>query len=252
MKQRLIASGIVFSVGFFVGLGATYTLLGRTPATSQTSPGVSTPPAALTETETALATAAGTTSNTQQTEQQAPLDLDKTKRPLHEERAPADEPTNTLRQNAKAVEKEPAAGLGAEGTLPAQDESDNTARPTPSAEVPAKEAPQINKWWEGLAGTVCEIDLGRARALTIRKGKVKDGQVTDWSAAFGSNPRIGLLSAAEKNIVTVHGVAVDEQGTPIAAEVSLDKKGKITRGVIALHTQGLRVSLKPVNSAKAK
>jgi len=233
MKQRVIASVIVFGVGFVVGLGATYTLLSRTPSTASTPKA---PPAALTDTavppapsESASKTPPALVSTTRVA---APVGEDKPNSKL----ADSNTTSQASSQNNKPLPPVEPTILPATtpGSLPA----DSKEEEKPAAAV---------KWWEGLVDTTCEIDLGRARALTIRKGKVKDGQITDWSAAFGSNPRIGLLSASERNIATVHGVAVDEQGKPIAAEISLKRKNSTTRGVIALHTQGLRVTLKPIN-----
>ena len=230
---------MVFGVGFVVGLGATYTLLARTPSADPAPPAAAAPAAVLSDTDSTTVVSDKTPSLDDPT-----LTVD------GEKNVTAQPPIPSRQLDADLPEAVPAPTMDepAVDTAAANKQAQATAPVEDAAEPQAVDKPSEPKWWEGLVGTRCDIDLGRARALTIRKGTVKDGATTDWSTAYGGNPRIGLINAADKNIVTVHGVAVSEQGTPIAAEVSLDRKGKITRGVIALHTQGLRVSLRKIDA----
>ena len=244
MKQRLISSGIVFGIGFAIGLGATYVLLGS----NDSAEAVATTP------ETDGSNGANTSSETK-------VGYDTRAKPTA---PPAQVAANTRDQNANIPSDFLNEGESAEDLdVEAPTTPDTNAPPTTDtgAESPSQpdgheqtppenktddESPQDTNWWEGLTGKQCVVDLGNARALTIRKGKITDGQVADWATDFGRLSRIGLMNALDKNVVTVHGVAINALGTPIAAEISLDKQGKITRGVIALHTQGLRVTLRPL------
>ena len=120
-------------------------------------------------------------------------------------------------------------------------------KPKAADAPPAAEPAGPKGWWQGLAGKRCRVDLGNAAALRMRSGELEDGQVVDWKRNFGSNQAIGSLAKVDDNVVLVHGVGVDESGTPIAAKVTIDRGGRKTTGIIALHTQGLKVTLRPLN-----
>lgn len=109
------------------------------------------------------------------------------------------------------------------------------------------EKPAAKKWWVGLKGKTCKVDMGRAGALIMRQGGLKDGEVVDWMTRFGRNPRIGLIPKDDQIRVLVHGVGVDITGTPVAAMITVEIEKNKKTGIIALHTQGLNVSLHPIN-----
>ncbi|HIA04552.1 MAG TPA: hypothetical protein EYN66_22090 [Myxococcales bacterium] len=109
------------------------------------------------------------------------------------------------------------------------------------------EKPAAKKWWTGLKGKTCKVDMGRAGALIMRQGGLKDGEVVDWMTRFGRNPRIGLIPKDDQIRLLVHGVGIDITGTPVAAMVTVEIEKNKKTGIIALHTQGLNVSLHPIN-----
>lgn len=139
---------------------------------------------------------------------------------------------------APPAEEPPAAAEAP----PAAPEPPAVAAPT--GVIDPKAAPA--NWWEGLAGKRCKVDLGRVKVLTIREGELKDGEVVDWKARFGNRPAVGRLFQEQEAIVTVLGVATDSVGNPVAAKIEFERQGKRLTGIIALHAQGLRVSLHPV------
>ena len=235
MKMRLIIAGVVFVGGFGIGLGATYALLAKKPAPP--------PPEASNE-----ADAGGDDAG-----------------------APKAEPKKAIAPKSaapKVAAPKPVAPKPSEEAKPAQPiPSDPTPLPVAPAEPPkpvevkvvdppvetppAEVAPKANgAWWEGLAGKTCRVDLGAARVLVIRKGKLDDKQVVEWDALFGQAPRIGAIAKGDNPVVTVHGVGMDARGTPAAAFITFEKQGQSTSGVIALRAKGLKVTLYPVDATK--
>jgi hypothetical protein len=305
MKQRLLASGVVFLVGFGIGLGVTYALLAKKPepalqfaaderdagepdltadpgnrpdrTTENTTPTTGTPPTTGPAREPsekpdepvdadgagkapeggtdgsspATATDGGAGPGNPEGAGEAPEQpgTDGEGGPGGAEVQPGNgtdgaEPAVGPDDGTGGTGTE-AAGSGDDGT------GDGTADPSSDDSPGDQPPPSDGPWWEGLAGRVCSVDLGRARVLTIRKGDLRDGDVLDWKGSFGRNQRIGSLFKDDEAQVTVHGVAVNAAGTPVAAKITLDKKGRETTGIIALHTQGLKVTLLPIDGAKA-
>ena len=160
----------------------------------------------------------------------------------------------------------PAAGEVPPAEVPAGEVPpvEAPAGEAPPAEVPPSEVPPIEappaeapaaaqdpkaapaNWWEGLVGKRCKVDLGRVKVLTMRDGDLKDGEVLDWKSKFGNRPAVGRLFQEQETIALVLGVATDSVGNPVAAKVTVERQGRSITGIIALHTQGLRVSLHPV------
>ncbi|MFT5430398.1 MAG: hypothetical protein ACI9OJ_001072 [Myxococcota bacterium] len=301
MKQRLLASGVVFLVGFGIGLGVTYALLAKKPEPAPQfaanegdagEPDLSADPDERPD--------RATDDTTPKTDGQPTDGTDaKPRKPVDSEGAGEAREAGTVGSNpgtatdggikpanpegAGEVPEQPGAdggpGLddgvvepsdGTDGTEPAAAPADGTNPEGTEAagtgddgtangiadegtddSLGDQSPPSDGPWWEGLAGRVCSVDLGRARVLTIRKGDLKDGDVLDWKGSFGRNQRIGSLFKDDAAQVTVHGVAVNAAGTPVAAKITLDKKGRETTGIIALHTQGLKVTLLPIDAAKA-
>lgn len=252
MKQRLIASGVVFAVGFGIGLGLTWALLAETPsnedaAASRDMADGATEPAPVSPDDEVAVAAEGRTPEADEpaveTESEAAASADDEPASDEEPTAEADTPPTG---DTPTTETE---GAVAEGDSP--DPTAPAGAAAPGAEPAEEVEPRSNAWWKGLVGKRCRVDLGRAKALTIRRGDLEEGEKLDWVTRFGTNPRIGLLSAAETTIVTVHGVATNAGGTPVAAKITLTRQGVDTTGIIALHTQGLRVTLYPVDEGTA-
>jgi hypothetical protein len=128
----------------------------------------------------------------------------------------------------------------------ASEESVDSPATAPTMPVASDAKPAEKKWWVGLKGKTCKIDMGRAGALIVRQGGLEDGEVVNWMTRFGRNPRIGLIPKDEHKPVLVHGVGVDITNVPVAAMVTVELDGNKKTGIIALHTQGLNVSLVPI------
>jgi len=246
MKERLIASGVVFAVGFGIGLGLTWALLAKKPNTAEDP--------AVAEAQDNADFAAAPLNDPQAPASDAVPEAGTGEARTADNNAP---PAPADKDNLDEEPDEPEAA-SPESDEPTDDADKPAATDTPDKPVaqPGVEpeveiAPKSNAWWKGLAGKRCRVDLGRARALTIRKGTIEDGEKLDWSARFGGNARVGVLFAAEENFVTVKGVATNAAGTPVAAQVTVEKDGNKTTGIIALHTQGLKVTLYPVDAPAA-
>ena len=243
MDTRWWIAGGVFVVGFGVGLGATYALLERKPTAAADAPPEEVPPADDEGSPDKVG------ANKAGPEAVPPAALPKAAAPdkavvdLSDggKLKPADETTPPPQPPQPAPEA-PDAGSAA---IQAPDTGAAVAE-APDAGLASP--PEPGKWWVGLAGKQCRVDLGKAPAVVIRKGEIKDGDVVDWKTAFGSAPRIGAIGKDESVVALVHGVAVDAVGTPTAALITVDRQGTPTTGIIALHTQGLRVSLSPVDA----
>ncbi len=244
MKQRIIASVVVFSVGFGIGLGLTWALLSKQPADAAPQatgddPQAAAQPAADLPTEPVEAVREATPPAADAPEPEA-------EQPGEEPAADepeADDPEADMPEAEAPAAKTPEAPAEEKvepiKLQPVEEPEEDTAEPEP--------APKSNAWWKGLSGKKVRIDLGKTKALTIRRGELEDGEKLEWSRRFGTSPRVGLLYAAEKNFATVHGVAVNAAGTPVAAKVTVQQKGVEVTGIIALHTQGLKVTLYPVD-----
>ena len=83
-------------------------------------------------------------------------------------------------------------------------------------------------------------------ALITVSGAMFTAVLANWDKVFGNKPAAGRLFQEQETIALVHGVATDSVGNPVAAKISLERGGRTVTGVIALHTEGLRVSLHPV------
>ncbi len=237
MKQRIIASVVVFSVGFGIGLGLTWALLAKAPAEGTDNQQAAAQPdaelvddATLTEPVEPVRDAKPPAADAPEPEAEQPeAEEPEAEEPAHEAK---EEPT-------EAPKVEPEDKVEPIKLQPVEEPERDAAEPEP--------APRSNAWWKGLVGQKVRIDLGKTKALTIRRGELEDGEKLDWSRRFGTAPRVGLLYAAEKNFATVLGVAVNAAGTPVAAKVSVEQKGVKVTGIIALHTRGLKVTLYPVD-----
>ena len=242
VKKQLVAGTVVFVIGFGIGLGLTYLLLAKSPKSEDTqSPTVVNP-----SEETATSEEAAPT----ESEQKSPtIATNVTQRPAESETKPtpvAAEPKPTApppaAENAETAEAKPEKPL--EADKPSEKSPKVPAEPPPKAPPEAKTPAQ---WWTGLKGKTCKLNLGNARALVVRQGGLKDGDVVDWISRFGRNPRIGLIAQTDNLDVLVHGVGVSNSGIPTAAMITFEKQGRKTTGIVALYTQGLKVSLKPID-----
>lgn len=256
MKIRLIASGVVFVMGFGIGLGVTYALLAKKPEADQASGDQAEAmnemeQSGLTDTRPA---ATDKVPSPAPTAPEAVEPAAKDPEPTPRTEPAADANPNKTGEGDTNGSKTPGANAASkdgedgkvEGKAPPEKPEPETPTVQPQEENPP---PAKGPWWKNLTGKKCKVDLGMAKALTIRKGELKDGATVNWRKEFGGNPRIGLLYANEDNIVTVHAVGTSAGGAPVAARVTLDKQGRRTTGIIALHTQGLKVTLYPVDAA---
>ena len=251
MKQRLIASGIVFSVGFGIGLGLTWALLAKKPSADDATHAATDGPAADELEAAPNEAAAGPASDSLRepaVDTLAPTETAPGDAVVAPQPGSAVDPSSPQRP----VES-PAAAETPTDDLEADDpEADDPEADDPEADDSEEAAPEIktNAWWKGLVGRRATVDLGKTKALSVRKGLLKDGDVLDWGRRFGTADKLGTLYNGDPNVATVHGVATNSAGTPVAAQVSITAQGREITGIIALHTQGLKITLRPVDDGK--
>jgi len=253
MKQRLIASGLVFAVGFGIGLGLTWALLARGNTNVAAAPAAVAGPGSgpivelpsnesVPEEQVEAAPAS----------EEGPAAIASTEGTAPPEAAPLEEEADAAQEGTEGTAApQPADDSNVAGDSMANENTDTEAEEDAESQDSAAAA-NSNAWWRGLAGKRCRVDLGQTRALSIRRGTLKDGDRLDWGSTFSTNPRLGLMYTEEENIVLVHGVATNSAGTPVAAHVTLNKQDRETSGVIALHTQGLKVTLHPVDGEQSR
>lgn len=96
---------------------------------------------------------------------------------------------------------------------------------------------------------ICRIDFGKVSGgLSVREGKLEDGQVVDWAHDFGKADKIGTIPHAghgKPTRVEVKAIGLAD-GEPAAAWVVYKpKKGRTLEGVIALRLGDKSVTLVP-------
>ncbi|MEZ4269052.1 MAG: hypothetical protein R3F39_22055 [Myxococcota bacterium] len=132
---------------------------------------------------------------------------------------------------------EPAAAEPAVAE-PAVAEGAEPAEPAEVAEVDAPEpaAPAEPAWWDACVGKVCAVDFGAITGgLLVRRGTVEHGATINWDSDYASAPRVDVLPTEPNIKVKVHGVALDAEGVPAAAEVVWNNGVTRIAGVISLN-----------------
>jgi hypothetical protein len=137
---------------------------------------------------------------------------------------------------AEPVAAEVAAPEVAEGEEPA--EADAPAEVAEIAEpaeiVPAE--PAGPTWWDACVGKVCAVDFGAITGgLLVRRGTVEHGARINWDTDYAGAPRVDVLPTEPNIKVRVHGVALDADGVPAAAEVVWNNGATKIAGVISLN-----------------
>jgi hypothetical protein len=116
-----------------------------------------------------------------------------------------------------------------------------------SAKQPAPSETQ--QWWDVCRnGRRCRLDFGSIEGnLSIRKATIKHGQVVSWKSDLAGKPREDTIMTDRPLTVQVEAIGFDEGGTPIAAEIVVDKGTRMARGVISLDLgqPGKRIVMKP-------
>jgi len=197
MQRRLVIVGIVFVVGFGLGYGATWLLVGP--------PGIVRPEVEPPPTPPVTAAVADSVPPAE---------------------APPQPPTPVADADVQAAE--PVAG-------------DAAAPPTeaPVAVVPAPDAPpakpEVARGPEAeCVDATCRLDFGEITGgISVRRGRLNDGQDVDWDKDFGDAAKIGLIPAGDKVRVEVRGIGYAD-GKPVAASVVFRNRSVSLSGVIAL------------------
>jgi hypothetical protein len=113
----------------------------------------------------------------------------------------------------------------------------------------APATPEIPRpWWEACQDRRCRLDFGGISGnLTIRNATLVHGSTIDWNADMAAKPRIDSLPTERPLEVHVQAIAMNAEGTPIAAEIAWRRKGRVIRGVITLDLgePGKRIVMHP-------
>ena len=219
MSRRFLVIALVFAVGFGVGLGATWLLVGSpdkapqpiaTPApTAPTAPvAVTTPPPAETSEPPATHVAEADAGATPEADGAAPSDA-----------PPADD-------SAVAVPSE----------------APDTAVAVAAPDVAAPVGGDADAWWNRCHGKVCLVDWGRVSGgISVRDGTIEHGEEVDWSKTFAKADKVGTIEAKKNMKVEVLAIGMVD-GKPGAAWIKYRK----TKGVIALTFGDKSISFKPL------
>ena len=221
MKSNVLVPIVVFVVGFGLGYGLTWVLVGGEPEAAATAVGVG--PQAATPATPA---------------ESAPADPRPTvPAPVVAELAAPDSPAEP--EAADPAEPEDPTDPAAEG-------DDEVGEPAPVDSPPEPEVP--TQWWEACRGQACVADFGGlSGGLSIRKGSLTQGQTVDWARGFGGKARLDILPTDGPKPVelVLHAVGMGADGAPLAALVSWDKGRSVVKGVIKLRVSDRVISLVP-------
>ncbi len=155
--------------------------------------------------------------------------------------APAAEPEAPAEGAVPPVVDAPAEPVVAEVAALDLAEDEAPAAPDEPAEVAAPAevepaAPAEPTWWDACVGKVCAVDFGAITGgLLVRRGTVEQGATINWDTDYAGAPRIDVLPTEPNIKVRVHGVALDADGVPAAAEVVWNNGAAKIAGVISLN-----------------
>jgi len=98
-------------------------------------------------------------------------------------------------------------------------------------------------WWSALMGQPCRIDFEDLARLTVREGRLDEGQRVNW-AEFGEASTVAVLSRADQPIVTPLAFGFHESGGPPAAVwLRFESRGTVRRRVLPLKVGGRYLEL---------
>ena len=107
---------------------------------------------------------------------------------------------------------------------------------------------ETQQWWDVCRnGRRCRLDFGSIEGnLSIRKATIKHGQVVGANLTSPAS-LVNTIMTDRPLTVQVEAIGFDEGGTPIAAEIVVDKGTRMARGVIGLDLgqPGKRIVMKP-------
>lgn len=214
MQRRLIIVAIVFVVGFGVGYGATWLLVGdpglvrpEAPATAETGA----PPA-----------------------------------PELAPEPPATAPTAAAPDAPPPAEPSPAAAPSAPDAPPAPDTPPSDGAEPSEPTAPEAAIPEVPATPEAACvGKTCRLDFGDVSGgISVRRGTLTDGQPVDWDRDFGAADKLGLIPAGPKVKVEVRAIGYTD-GQPAAAQVVYRHRAVSVRGIISLVVGEKRLRLQP-------
>jgi hypothetical protein len=103
--------------------------------------------------------------------------------------------------------------------------------------------PDSKGWWSALTGQPCRINFEDLARLTVREGRLDDGQRVNWSE-FGDASTVAVLARADQPIVTPLAFGFHESGGPPAAVfIRFEARGEVRRGVLPLKVGGRYLEL---------
>jgi len=218
MQRRLLVIALVFVVGFGVGYGITWLLVGSASRTADQ-------PQAAGGTTTRLAAGDAGPEPT-------PVATAPTTSPDAAAGAPDVAPT--------APEVAPATPDTVAAAAP--EAATEVAAPVPAPDVePAPKAA-----WEVCHLHACRLDFGKVSGgISIRKGSLEHGQTVDWDKDFAKADKIGTLDSGPRVKVEVLAIGL-ENGEPAAAYIIRKTKRDELKGVIALRIGDKALRLVPL------
>lgn len=221
MQRRLLVIALVFVVGFGVGYGITWLLVGSSDRERPDG-----------EREARVAQRA--TGGEEDARDQAPRpEPDTHAGDARTEGAPELDAAVSADAAASTDDAPVAAGETATADTGAAQAADAAAPPAPPA-------------WERCKSRVCRVDFGRVSGgISIRKGRLEHGQPVDWDRDFGRADKVGTLEAGSDVRVEVLGVGLAD-GVPAAAYIVRKTRRDEVRGVIALRIGDKTLELVPV------
>jgi hypothetical protein len=221
MQRRYLIIGLVFVVGFGVGYGITWLLVGSGGRE------------------------AGDGERAARTGARADDD--------GEGRTDAARPSRQRGADTQAADVAPAGAHDAHATLEGDGvgagvDGGRALGPPPDAlDARGEEAPPATAGWQACHQRVCRVDFGRVSGgISIRKGRLEHRQDVDWDRDFARADKIGTLEAGSDVRVEVLAVGLTN-GQPTAAYIVRKTRRDEVKGVIALRVGDKVLALVPVD-----